>query len=317
MPRNSYVIISPARNEEIYIERTIRCVVSQTVQPMEWIIVDDGSTDGTADIIESYAERHSWIRRISRLDRGKRQRGAGVVAAFYDGYEYLEHQQYDFIVKLDVDLSFEAIYFEELLKRFAERPSLGIAGGALYIFRNNQWVLDKAPLDNVLGPTKVYRRTCFEQIGGLVHSLGWDAIDDLKAQLFGWETKTFCDLVVLHHRSIGKRSGAIKAGIQHGKGAYFMGGHPLYVLARGLYRMGRDRPLVVAGLGILLGYFGSWIKRAPRVNDPELIALLQRKQFRRFFPFLPHTKLDPQNFRIKDSGQIPCTSSQRRDGTCQ
>jgi poly-beta-1,6-N-acetyl-D-glucosamine synthase len=300
--KDSYIIISPARNEENYIERTIKCVVSQTIQPLEWIIVDDGSSDGTVDIVESYAERHSWMRLVRRSDRGKRQRGAGVIAAFYDGYDHLEHQQHDFIVKLDVDLSFDATYFEELLGRFAEFPSLGIAGGALYIFRDNCWILDKAPLDNVLGPTKVYRRTCFEQIGGLVHSLGWDAVDDLKAQLLGWQTKTFRDLVVLHHRSIGKRSGAIRAGIQHGEGAYFMGGHPLYVLARGIYRMARDRPLVVAGLGILIGYFRSWIKREPRIDDPELIALLQRKQLQRFFPFLHQTKVDPQSRGIKDSG---------------
>lgn len=282
--RDSYVIISPARDEEDHIERTIKCVISQTIQPLEWIIVDDGSSDRTADIVQSYTVQCPWIRLVRLPDRGKRQRGAGVVSAFYEGYGRLEHQDYDFIVKLDVDLSFDAVYFEELFRRFAESPSLGIAGGALYIFRSGRWLLDKAPSDNVLGPTKVYRRACFEQIGGLVRSLGWDAIDELKAQLLGWQTRTFRDLVVLHHRPIGKRSGAINGGLEHGKGAYFMGSHPLFVLARGVYRMGRDRPLIIAGLGILLGYFGSWIRKEPRIDDSELIAFLRRKQLRRLFP---------------------------------
>jgi len=284
MMKESYVIISPARDEEDCIERTIKCVIGQTIQPLEWIIVDDGSLDRTADIAQSYTGQHPWIRLVCLPDLGKRQRGAGVVSAFYEGYERLEHQDYDFIVKLDVDLSFDAVYFEELFRRFAGSPSLGIAGGALYIFRNGRWLLDKAPLDNVLGPTKVYRRECFEQIGGLVRSLGWDAIDDLQAQLLGWQTRTFGHLVVLHHRPIGKRSGAINAGLEHGKGAYFMGSHPLFVLARGVYRMGRDRPLIIAGLGILLGYFGSWIRKEPRIDNSELIAFLRRKQLRRLFP---------------------------------
>jgi len=279
-----YVIISPARDEDEYIERTIRCVISQTVQPLEWIIVDDGSSDETADIIWSYAIRYPWIRLIRLPNRGRRQRGAGVVSAFYEGYGRLEHRDYNFIVKLDVDLSFNALYFEELFRRFAVSPSLGIAGGALYTFRHGRWLLDKAPLDTVYGPTKVYRRECFEQIGGLVRSLGWDAIDDLKAQLLGWQTRTFRDLVVLHYRPIGKRSGVIKAGLERGKGAYFMGSHPLFILARGLYRMGRDRPPVIAGLGLLLGYFGSWLKRKPRIDDAELIAFLRRKQLRRLLP---------------------------------
>ena len=284
MTTSSYVVISPARNEEDYIERTIRCMVSQTVQPLEWIIVDDGSSDRTVGFVEPFTKEHSWIRLVRRPDRGSRQRGPGVVSAFYDGYTCLEHEHYDFIVKLDVDLSFDAIYFEELLRRFEAFPSLGIAGGALYIFRNNAWILDKAPLDNVLGPTKVYRRTCFDEIGGLTPALGWDAIDDLKAQVLGWETRTFRDLVVLHYRAIGKRSGALRAGMQHGKGAYFMGGHPLYVLARGIYRMGRDRPLVLAGLGILLGYFGSYVRGEPQVDDSAVVALLRRKQLRRINP---------------------------------
>lgn len=284
IPKSSYVIISPARDEESHIERTIKCVISQTTQPLEWIIVDDGSSDRTADIVQAYTVQYPWIRLVSLPDRGKRQRGAGIIAAFCKGYERLKHEDYDFVVKLDVDLSFDAIYFEELLGRFAESPSLGIAGGGLYIFRHSRWLLDKAPLDTVGGPTKVYRRACFEQIGGLVQNLGWDGIDDLKAQLLGWQTRTFRDLVVLHHRTMGKCSGAIHAGLEKGKAAYFMGSHPLFVLARGIYRMGRDRPLIIAGLGLLLSYFGSWIKREPQIDDSELIAFLRSKQLQRLLP---------------------------------
>jgi hypothetical protein len=261
-------------------------MVGQTARPAEWIIVDDGSSDRTPEIVARYAARHPWIRLVRRTDRGKRQRGPGVVDAFYAGYAELRCDDYDAIVKFDVDLSFDAVYFEELLRRLARDPTLGVVGGSLYIFRGGRWVLDKAPADNVLGPTKVYRRACFQQIGGIVRSLGWDAIDDLKAQLRGWETHTFEDLVVLHHRPIGQRSGGFKAGLEHGRGAYFMGSHPLFILARGIYRMGRDRPPIIAGLGLLVGYFQSWVRREPRVEDPEVIAFLRRKQLKRLFPFL-------------------------------
>jgi biofilm PGA synthesis N-glycosyltransferase PgaC len=286
MPETAYVIVSFARNEEDYIERTIKCVISQTIRPLEWIIVDDGSSDRTADIAQSYASQHPWIQVVRLPDRGRRDRGAGAVAAFYEGYECLDHRGYDFMAILDVDLSFDAIYFEELFRRFAASPSLGIAGGAVYNLRNGRWFIEKAPLDMVWGATKVYRRVCFERIGGLVRSLGWDSIDTLKAQHLGWQTRTFTNLVVLHHRPIGGRSGGITAGLEKGKADYFMGSHPLYALARGVYRMGRDKPLIIAGLGILLGYFDSWIKREPRVDDPGLIAFLHRRQLRRFFPYI-------------------------------
>jgi glycosyltransferase involved in cell wall biosynthesis len=264
--------------------------VNQTVPPRECILVDDGSTDGTPEIIRSFAARFPWIHSVQRTDRGVRQRGAGVVQAFYDGMAQATDPSWDFVVKLDADLAFPPFYFEELLRRFAQEPRLGIASGSMYIFRGGRWILDKAPKDRTWGPSKIYRRACFEAIGGLVPHLGWDAIDDFKAQMHGWQTRTFEDLVVLHYRPVGKRSGAFNSGVEHGRGNYFLGTHPLFIIVRGLYRMGIDRPIVVAGMGILYGYFRNWFRRTPRIEDPELIQYIQRVQLSRLCPLLTRSE---------------------------
>lgn len=275
-----YAVISPVRNEAEYIEQTIQSMISQTIKPCEWIVVNDGSTDGTEDIIERYLATYPWMKLVNREDRGFRQRGGGVVRAFYDGYEALSCQDYEFIVKLDGDLSFEPTYFEQLLGEFATRPRLGIAGGGCYVYTGDNWALEGNDPRHVRGPTKVYRRVCFEAIGGLVPSLGWDGIDEWKARILGWEVMSFLDLKVRHHRPLGSGTGKLRSKIEMGRAAYFMGYHPLFMLARGVRRM-VDRPYVLGGLAILWGYFGDWLKRREQVNDPAMIRFLRQHQLKR------------------------------------
>jgi biofilm PGA synthesis N-glycosyltransferase PgaC len=275
LPR--YVIITPVRNEANFIEKTLRSVTAQTVRPVEWIVVNDGSTDETGDIVTEYAVRYPWVGLIDRQDRGYRQRGPGVVSAFYEGFNQITHLDYDVVVKLDGDLSFDPNYFEELLKQFAANPSLGIASGLPHVFNGKEWVAETSLIPRTHGPTKLYRRECFEAIGGIRRSLGWDGIDDWQARMLGWQTVTFDYLRVLHHRAYGAATGTIKSKIETGQGAHFMGYHPLYMVARCIWRM-MDKPYVIGGLFIFWGYIVSWLTGRERIDDHELIHYLRRTQ---------------------------------------
>ena len=161
---NRYVVITPVRDEEEHLERTIQAVIDQTIRPAEWVIVDDGSTDRTPEIIDRYASQYSWIRGHHRTNRGFRKAGGGVVEAFYEGFERLICHDWNFVVKLDGDLSFEPDYFERILERFRLEPRLGIAGGTLYCVENGEKKIERNPKFHVRGATKVYRRKCWEEI---------------------------------------------------------------------------------------------------------------------------------------------------------
>lgn len=274
-----YVVITPVRNEAGFIEKTIHSMTQQTVRATEWVIVNDGSTDETAEIVARYTTEYPWIRLVHREDRGTRQRGKGIIEAFYAGYETLTCQDYDFIVKLDGDLSFEPAYFESLLRGFASNPKLGIAGGGVYErLDGKNWVL-QATRDHVRGPTKVYRRACFEAIGGLVPALGWDGVDEWKALTLGWEVQSFLELKVYHYRFTGAATGPLESRIEQGYGAHYMGYHPLFMIARGIRHM-FTQPYLVGGLAMIIAYFVAWLRGRERLPDPAVMRYIRRTQLR-------------------------------------
>jgi len=275
-----YVIITPAHNEEAVIRFTLESVVAQTAQPAQWVIVDDGSTDDTANIVREYVERYPWIKQVTLPVEGVRELGARVVRVFYEGYRYIE-PDYAFIVKLDSDLSFAPDYFERLLEKFADDSRLGIAGGGFYIPAGTQWRLEKVPADHVRGATKVYRRACFDEIGGLPLVNGWDGIDEWRAQMKGWKTRSYNELIVHHLRPTGASYGKWGAHTREGAENFFLGYPWPVVLARSVYRGLAERPLFVRGFGIFWGYLRSWLARKPRLDDAELVAYMRRKQMRR------------------------------------
>jgi glycosyltransferase involved in cell wall biosynthesis len=258
--------------------------VAQTVKPEQWVIVDDGSTDGTARIIQEYAEHYAWIKQVTLPTERSRELGARVAKVFYEGFKCID-MPYDFIVELDSDLSFASDYFENLLHKFAEDPKLGIAGGGFYIKVGDQWRLETVPSDHVRGATKFYRKTCFNEIGGLPLVDGWDSIDEWRAQMKGWKTRSFNELIVHHLRPTGTSLGKWGGGIRAGQYAYFVGYPWLVIIARSLYRAFSDRPLFVMGIALFWGYLQSWLAHKPRYNDTELIAYVRRKQFRRMVFF--------------------------------
>lgn len=280
--RPIYVIVTPVRNEEQFLRDTIASVTAQTVLPAEWIIVDDGSSDRTWDIIQEASSRHAWIRGAKRGDRGFRHSGAGVVEAFYDGYDILSNTGWEFLVKLDGDLSFAPDYFEQCFRRFESNSKLGIGGGLICAAINGDLVPESKydPGFHVRGATKIYRRQCWDQIGGLLRSPGWDGMDEIRANMFGWTTGTFCELKVRHFRPAGMAYGRWKDWVKGGRGNYIAGYHPLFMLAKSVRRVG-IRPYGIASLGLLVGYFGGYVKRTPRVPDDRAIAYIRQQQINR------------------------------------
>lgn len=275
-----YVIITPARDEESHIEKTICAVAGQTVRPEQWVIVDDGSRDCTGDIADSAAKRYPWITVLHRSNRGFRQAGGGVIAAFNEGYDCLQSSGWEFLVKLDADVSFASDYFERCFAEFARDPRLGIAGGGIYHLENGSLKLEPSPVFHVRGATKIYKRECWEKLGGLLPAPGWDTIDEVKANMLGWSTRTLADLQVSHYRFTGAADGAWKDSVKNGFANYVTGYHPLFMLFKCMRRL-VARPYLIGSLGLGCGYLSGYFNRAPQVHDSVLITYARAQQMRR------------------------------------
>jgi len=254
----------------------------QTAAPIQWILIDDGSTDRSRELMHAAAQRHQWITVIHRGDRGFRQAGTGVIDAFYDGYAAVVHPDWHYLVKFDADLSFAPDYFEKCFARFAADPKLGIGGGTICNeIRGNLEVESKVdPRFHVRGATKIYRRECWEQIGGLIHAPGWDTVDEVKANMLGWVTCTFPDLKLLHHRMAGGAYGQWHNWVKGGRANYVAGYHPLFMFFKCVRRLS-TKPYFIGGVGLWFGFVGSYVKRLPQVPDREVIRYFRQQQCNR------------------------------------
>jgi glycosyltransferase involved in cell wall biosynthesis len=278
----SYVLITPARNEAEYIERTIQSVVSQTVLPRKWVIVSDGSTDDTDSIVEKYREGRDWIELLRRPERDTRN-FAAKVESFNAGFARVRDLQFDVVGNLDADVSFDADYFEYLLGRFAEWPELGVAGthyieGDFHSFRDSYM-----SVDHVNGQCQLFRRECFKEIGGYVpiEGGGIDWVAVTTARMKGWQTYSFDERVFHHHRPMGTAgTSVLGARFHYGKKDYFLGGHPLWQLMRGTFQMAK-KPYVVGGLALIGGYLWCWVRRVRRSVSPELMQFHRGEQMAR------------------------------------
>lgn len=265
MDKPRYVIISPVRDEQDHIRKTIASIAAQPILPAQWVIVNDGSRDNTGLILEEAAKQYPWIKAIHRSDRGFRKPGGGVIEAFYDGYRALEHNAWDYVVKLDCDLSLEADYFEKLLARFAAEPRLGIASGVyLELFDGQEWVAVEMPSYHAAGACKVIRRQCFEEIGGFIGERGWDTVDEIQAISRGWCTGHFRDLKMKHWKSEGMGIGLLRTSFMHGEIYHLTSGSKLFFLLKVLHRM-TCRPLLIGGLALVCGYLRGVIERRPHL----------------------------------------------------
>lgn len=277
-----YVIITPVRNEAAYLDFTVTSVIGQGYRPVEWVLVDDGSTDETGSIIDQYASQFPWIRAIHRPNRGFRKPGGGVVEAFYDGYNSLDCDDWDFVAKLDGDLSFAPDYFEKCFEHFQSEPRLGIGGGSLHHIIDGETQFEAGPNFHVRGATKIYRRACWHAIGPLWPGPGWDAIDEVKANMLGWTTRTFPDTPAIHHRLTGTADGKWADSVKHGLVCYISRYHPLFVAASCAYRL-CHRPYVIGAVGTFYGFLKGYLGGVPRMDDESYIGYIRQQQLRRLF----------------------------------
>ena len=276
-----YVIVSPAKDEEAYAAKTIESVAGQSIRPVRWVIVDDGSRDRTAEIASGYAQRYPWIS-VERIRRDPvRNPGPAVVAAFNSGLHSLASVDYDFLVKLDMDLILPSDYFEKLLARFKSDEGLGIASGVYLESRNGQWEAIQMPAYHAAGASKVMRRECFEAIGGYSPNIGWDSIDEIRARALGWNTCHFPDLRFHHLRQEGRGIGRLRNSVKNGVAYYVMGGDIFFLLFKVPYRMVASEPILLGGLAILWGYLGCFFtgrKRLVTKVEARLYRNLLRSQ---------------------------------------
>ena len=273
----NYIIITPVRNEAAHFSKTIEAVISQTILPKNWIIVDDGSIDGTRDIINKYINRYEWINAIYRNDRGYRKAGSGVIEAFYDGYNSIREKNWEYIVKLDGDLEFSNNYFELCFKIFFEEQKLGIGGGLVLNRTDKGLVIENNPNFHVRGATKIYRKKCWYDINGLEKIIGWDTIDEVKANMIGWRTRTFENIHVIQNKFTGAADGQLKNYIKNGKANYICRYHPLYMVGKIVKRL-FERPYIVGSVGLTVGYLKSFMDGNLKVKDQMFKKYIQEQQ---------------------------------------
>lgn len=277
----NYILITPARNEAQFIRLTLESVVRQTFRPLRWFIVSDGSTDGTDDIVRTYAASNSWIELLRMPERAERH-FAGKAWAFNAGYSKAKQLNPDVVGNLDADVSFEPEHFQFLLSKFAEDIELGVAG-APFREGTRQYDYRFSNIEDVWGGCQLFRRACFESIGGYVPVKGGgiDHIAVLSARMKGWKTRTFTDKLCIHHREMNTAGqGVLKARFKLGAKDYSFGNHPVWEIFRMLYQA-MDTPVVIGGMAIGAGYFWSMLRGREVPVSRELAAFTRREQMQR------------------------------------
>ena len=274
-----YVLISPARNEERLIEKTIQSMITQTCLPRKWVIVNDGSTDGTESVVSKYLPEHPWIELVNLPVRRDRS-FAGKVFAFNAGLERVKGLEYEVLGNLDSDTSFVPDYLEFLLAKFQQDAHLGVAGT---IFREDGYSSGADSFEgqnHVAGGCQLFRRACFEQIGGYIPNRagGIDWIAVTTARMKGWTTRSFREKYFYHYRSLGTAERSLLASMfSYGEKDYYLGGHPLWELFRVTYRAVK-KPYVVGGLALLAGYVSAFARRMKRPVSDELMRFHRKEQ---------------------------------------
>ncbi|MER5173781.1 glycosyltransferase [Thioclava kandeliae] len=284
MPSSSrrYALITPCRDEAQYMRRTLDSVVAQAEQPALWLIVDDGSTDATPQILAEYTAQHAWIRVIPKENRGARAVGPGVIEAFYFGLEQIDMEDFDYICKFDLDLEMPKGYFSGLMDKMEANPRLGSCSGKPWFLWNGAKVSEKCGSEMSVGMTKFYRVQCFREIGGFVREVMWDAIDCHKSRQLGWQARAFDDdtLSFEHLRPMGSSQKSVYTGrMRHGYGQYFMGSSFWFFTASCIFRMAHP-PYVTGGLASWWGYIRAALAHKDQLPDPELRAFIRAYQSR-------------------------------------
>jgi poly-beta-1,6-N-acetyl-D-glucosamine synthase len=265
------LLITPARDEAAHLAGTIRAVAAQTRQPDLWLVIDDGSSDGTAEILQSLAAELPFMRVLQAPEQegdpaADRLTLAAEARAFNAALATVELTEFTHVGKLDADVELPPEYFERLLAEFDEDPELGIAGGVLLERTGKRWEPTRIPSYHVRGALKLYSRRCFESIGGIETRLGWDTIDETYARMRGYSTRSIPEVAARHHRPVATRGGALRGRARHGQCAYILRYGVWWVFLRS-FKVALQRPYGLSGIAFLYGYFRAYLKAQPKVED--------------------------------------------------
>ena len=297
-PLPGYVLVTPARNEAQYLEATIQAMVAQTHRPLKWIIVSDGSTDGTDDIVQKYLAAHDWIE-LFRMPERKERNFAGKAYAFNTGYGCLKGLDFEVVGNLDADVTFGPNHFACLASKFIENPRLGVAGAP---FREGNYQYDYrfTSTENVWGGCQLFRRACFDGIGGYMPLKGGgvDLVAAISARMHGWQTRTYMDSMCVHHRVMNSAmSDGITRKFVWGRSDYRLGSHPIWQLFRCMYQLTKQ-PYIVGGLLTLSGYFTAYLTRQSRTVSPELAKFRGQEQMKRLKAYFSAKQSTPRSLPV-------------------
>lgn len=281
MKKKRYILITAARNEERFIRKTIECVVAQTVSPKRWVIVSDGSTDRTDEIVKQYEARYEFIS-LFRVQGIKQRNFASKAIAFEAAYELLKECDYDFVGNLDADVTFGTDCCERMLQEFEHNPNLGIVGGVILDKLYGRFQKRKEVLHHVAGPFQMFRRACYEGIGGYMHiRAGIDSVALITARMMGWETRMLRDVEVFHNRELGKNlRNLFNVRTRQGKTDYNLGVPFLFALAKAIRRC-YEKPYVLSSMMRLTGFLWSWALREKRDVSDDFVRFYRREQMGR------------------------------------
>ena len=286
-----YVLITAAKNEELFIEKTIQSVLNQTIKPARWVIVSDGSTDRTNDIVEQYRKKIKFIDLIA-LPANKERNFSSKVNALNNGLKKIEVIKFDFLGILDADVTLDKSYYEEVFRTFNANPKLGIAGGIILDCIDDNVYPQNISLNSVAGAIQVFRKQCFEKIGYFIPFKygGEDAYMEIMARMIGWDVQTFTELKVLHHRPTGTSMGSLlKANFRKGEMFYTLGYSPIFFLVRNFYRI-FDKPILIGSLLNIIGYISAFINREKCPAGNTFINFVRSEQKERLRSLIPFKK---------------------------
>jgi biofilm PGA synthesis N-glycosyltransferase PgaC len=296
------LVISPCRDEIDFALETLESIVNQSVKPDLWIIVDDGSTDGTSELLKEYAERYSFIRVHTRINRGERSVGPGVVEAFYDGLSLVPLDEYEYVCKLDLDLRIPNQYFETVLNEFGSETNLGTYSGKPYSIRNGKRTMEPTGDDFSVGMIKMYRVSAFKDIGGFARGVMWDGIDCHMCRFKGWKAKSSNEekLQFDHLRVMGSSQKSIYVGKRrHGYGQYYMGSSLIYFFVSCVYRV-FEYPMLGGVINSMYGYLVPFFKQRERFGTRKFQKFLKTYQWKVLFTGRQAAMIWAQNSWRKD-----------------
>jgi poly-beta-1,6-N-acetyl-D-glucosamine synthase len=279
MSMPDYILITPAHNEALLIGKTVKSVIAQTIQPKLWVIVNDASNDSTPDIIHAFSQQHNFIHLLN-INRTAGRHFGNKVNAFNLGLAKVLPLKFDFIGNLDADVTFEPDYFENLLQRFEDDVKLGLAGGMVHTRTGTHYLCQGVALDSVCGSVQLFRRKCFEDVGGYrpFPNGGIDTAAEIVARMKGWKVRTVPELHVLEHRLTGSATASpFFSRIKEGRRMYYLGYSPLFFLVRCIYRLA-EKPMLIGSIAAIYGFVKSMILREPIALPSDVVAFLRSEQ---------------------------------------